>query len=510
MKKTGVILAGLAVSIGCFAMDLSGTPESSAPPSGRGERFESDGLRLYPVPAEFPLAMPEAALTVRVDGHALGLYVDRNFWQGLVHFASFDFDPAQPVTVEIELPEMVKTFRLLPEKYGLRPERQGRTVSFTVAEPDSMITLVTDENYRTAPVLHLFANAIDPDAPSGSTPNVRYFGPGYHDLQAETGSDELVVSGSETVYLASGAVVDGKIALAHADGAAVRGHGMLMRNRYEGMLLTTGFSRNITYDGFLLYNSRPQCWTAGTHEADGVEVSNVKVIAPHYASTDGFDLVNSRNLHFVNTFVRASDDAVVIKGLADGLPADCPPNENMLFEQMQLWNDCNNAFNMGAEARAAAYRNITLKDSDILFSYDDPHHHGKLDERSAMSISVVHGTFFENIRFENIRVNRCERLICLTFLESFWFGSLPGEQETPGGMRDITFRQISSPNRSESPIANQILLHGWPGTGDTPVKRIENLRFEDVTIQGKPLTADSEHFRIDTPELVDFEVVGAE
>ena len=472
----------------------------------KGEVFESDDLRIYPIPENFPVKMPAPKYRVRVNGHELGLYVDTNVFKGLVHFAAFEFDPSKPVKVDIFLPYATKKVQLLPAKYGLKIRHAAQLISFEVKEPDSMITLILGDNYQQSPVLHLFANAITRDPPTRNTPGVHYFGPGYHDLKAEIGKDELHLDGNDVAYLALGAVIDGKISLGGS--AKLWGSGMLMRNRYEGMLLTSSYSRDAKISGVIAYNSKPQCWTCGCHEVNGLEVNNLKIVAPHYASTDGFDVVNSKNIHFKNCFVRASDDAVVLKGLAghDKKISECPPNENLLFEQMQLWNDCNNAFNMGAEARASAYRNITLRDSDILFSYDDPNHHGKLDERSAMSISVVDGTGFENILFEDIRVYRCERLICLNFLESFWFGSLKGDQTGPGGIKGITFRRIYSPNNSGSPIANQILLHAWNGVNNTPVKRFENVLFEDVIIQGRPLTANSPFIRNETPKLIDLKI----
>lgn len=481
-------------------------PVAAAMQDPRGDYFSSESLALYPVPA-MPLEMPPAELQVTVNGHNLGLFTDRNFWEGTVHFNSFEADDkiSVDIAIAITIPEDVKTCRLLPEEHAPELQRQGNIIRFQWnADHNHALTLILNEDFQTAPVLHLFRNTMDLNMPTSSTPGILYFGPGYHNLKQETGNDLLTITGDQQLYLAPGAVIDGKVTVVNGDGAAVRGHGMLMRNLYDGMLLTTG-GKNITYDGFMLFNTRTRCWTAGAHHVDNLRAKNLKIIATHYASTDGFDISNSRNLHFSNCFIRAADDALVIKGLDQGIPAECPPNENMLFEKMQLWNDCNNAFNMGAEARAAAYRNITLQDSDILFSYDDPHHHEKLDERSAMSISVVDGTFFENITFRNIRVYRCERLFCLTFLESFWFGSLVGNQTGPGGMKNITFANITVSGNSGSSIANEILLQGWrssnqPGSEE---KKLEQILFDSVVVENQLLQPDSPLLNNRTPELTD-------
>ena len=156
----------------------------------------------------------------------------------------------------------------------------------------------------------------------------------------------------------------------------------------------------------------------------------------------------------------------------------------MLFEQLQIWNDCNNAMALGAETRARHYKNIHFKEVDVIFSYDDLNHHTELDERSAMTIVCLEGTFFEDITWENIRVNRCERLACLTFKDNFWFGSIPGDQSTEGGINGVTFKNVTVSSNSGSSIANEILLNGWYRE-NTPTKIVENITFDNVVIEGE-------------------------
>ena len=69
------------------------------------------------------------------------------------------------------------------------------------------------------------------------------------------------------------------------------------------------------------------------------------------------------------------------------------------------------------------------------------------------------------------------------FRSDFWFGSIPGDQTTPGGIGNVVFRNITSPNATGSSISNDILLYGWHKEG-TPDKYIENVTFENVSIMG--------------------------
>ena len=76
-------------------------------------------------------------------------------------------------------------------------------------------------------------------------------------------------------------------------------------------------------------------------------------------------------------------------------------------------------------------------------------------EETSRAVALIRDIF--NPSFENIYVNRCERLIGLGFKSDFWFGSIQGDQSFPGGISGVTFRNITSPNNSGSSI-NRINL----------------------------------------------------
>ena len=244
-----------------------------------------------------------------------------------------------------------------------------------------------------------------------------YFGPGYYDLRKLIGDGTLTVPDGWDVYIAAGAVVYGRIdAWGTGKGTRLRGRGMVYNDENNtAMIFTVTKSTGMEVEGLTFHCHRPQCWQVGVTQCTGVKFDGVKIICTRYASTDGLDVINSQDCTFSNMFIRANDDAVAIKGLQDARPADCLPNRNLLFENIQLWNDCNCAFGMGAETRASAYENIRLRNSCVLSSFDDPDHHEELDERAALTICSLNGTYFSNILYENIDVYHCERLIALGF-----------------------------------------------------------------------------------------------
>lgn len=451
-----------------------------------GMDYSSDDLKTYRVPDGYPQE-GDPLYNVSINGHYTGVYTDINAWKKLVSFAYFDFAPGKEVEVVIAVPKSFKSYKILPESNNISSTREGNNIRFKLKEAYKNLSVVFDNDYK-GNTLHLFANAIETDAPTESNSNLVYFGPGYHDLTKTHGGK--LTTGNKDVYIAGGAVVSGSIVV-NGNGNRISGHGILMKTTPNDLVLIANYSKSTTFEGIIVCSHRDGGWTIGMHEASDVSVQNVKVVSPRYASTDGFDIVNSNNITLKNIFVRSCDDAIAIKGLIDKEPAKCPPNENMIFEQMQLWNDCNNAMCLGAETRAKHYKNIHFKDIDVLFSYDDRDNHTKLDERSVMSIVCLEGTYFEDITWENIRVNRCERLMCLTFKDEFWFGTIPGDQSTEGGIDGVTFKNISVASNSGSSIANEILLNGWYKYG-TPTKLINNVTFDNVTIEGKRVSGENE------------------
>ncbi|MEA4974297.1 MAG: glycosyl hydrolase family 28 protein [Paludibacter sp.] len=461
----------------------------------KGMNYKSEKLITYSVPDGYP---QEGAplFNVAVNNKFTGVYTDINAWQKLVSFTYFDFTPGNEVEVEVTTTKSFVSYKILPESKNIISTREGNIIRFKVKEAYQNLSIVFDDNYK-GNTLHLFANAIDTDAPTASNDNLIYFGPGYHDLSKTNGGS--IVTGNKDVYIAGGAVVSGAMVVS-GNGNHVSGHGIMMKTTPNDLVLIANYAKNALIEGIIVCSHRNGGWTVGMHEASNITVQNVKVVSTRYASTDGFDIVNTNNVTMRNTFIRSCDDAIAIKGLINNTPSLCPPNEKMLFEKLQIWNDCNNAMCLGAETRASRYEDIHFKDIDVLFSFDDRDHHAELDERSVMSIVCLEGTYFRNISWEDIRVNKCERLICQTFKNSFWFGSIMGDQTTEGGVEGVTYKNISVASNSGSKIANEILLNGWFKDG-TPTKLINNVVFDNVTIQGKRVSKENDIKTNNTPDL---------
>lgn len=450
----------------------------------KGRNYSSSVLKTYAVPDAYP--QEGAALyTVAVNDKYTGVYTDLNAWKELVSFGYFDFKPEKEVEIRVTVAKPFSEYKILPASNFIHSKRDGQTITFKLKEADKFFSFVFDDDYKGS-TLHLFANSIDKNVPEKSDDNLIFFGPGYHRLEKP-----LSVPTGTNIYIAGGAVVDGNIELRNNQRSSIKGRGILMSTLPGGLVLGTSHSSDIKFEGIIVCSHRNPGWTVGFHQVSNANVENLKIISPRYASTDGFDISNSNHIRIRNCFVRTCDDAIAIKGLVKEIPANCPPNEHLYFDNLQLWNDCNNAMCMGAETRASKYENIHFKNIDVISSYDDKYHHEELDERSVMSIVSLEGTYFKNITWEDIRVNRCERLICLTFKDQFWFGSIMGNQNTEGGIENIVFKNVTVESNSGSSIANEILLNGWCKE-NLPTKKINNVTFDNVVVEGKLIRSEKD------------------
>lgn len=458
-------------------------------------------------PADYPYMEGSPTYTVSVNHSYSAIYNDVNWWKGQVNFTSFEFEDGKEVEVDIASKDEMKTFEVLPHFAEVSVEQTSPySIKLRLSKANQKLTLIANGKYK-GDVLHIFANSIDHEAPvlneqdiatvekkgylSDRKRKLLYFGKGYFNVSNRISGTNGTLNriGNWQIYLAPGAVVEGQMRLSGVNGAKLSGRGMLMNTVKQIVLDING--QNSTVDGILIHGHRGSSWCTTVTYCKNVSFNNVKIITTRYASVDGLDVVNSSDCHFENMFIRSCDDAVAIKAGGTNSPANGTPNKNLFFNRMQLWNDCNNAFGLGAETRAP-YENIHLTNSEVLFSYDDPYNHEQLDERSAMNICCLHGTTFKNISFENIYVNRCERLIGLGFKSSFWFGSIQGDQSYPGEISGVTFKNITSPNNSGSTIANQIHLYGWEATDGTTPKKVTNITFDNVLIEGKLLNNEND------------------
>ncbi len=439
-------------------------------------------VRVFPAPAGEALSKD---YVLKIEGQNVPVYAARvapaepaGRWKAMddkarsadyftnASFAAFEMQGA--VTLTVTCPEVIQSAKVLPSSFNISPSVQGKTLTLTLAQPQP-VTVEVNGNWVGA--LHLFANPPEIDAPRPGDPNVVYFGPGIHEVS------HLVVSNNQTVYVAGGAVVRGIIGpdesfrissysglrtysptfVLRGTNIAFRGRGIVDGSRCpthaRNLLLVQG--KDITLEGVILRDS--STWNIPIRQSDRVRVKNVKLLG-YRANSDGIDICNSRDVTVEGCFLRTLDDLIVVK--TDQGQGDA---RRIVARDCVLWNEVAHALSIGAELR----ENV----DDVLFTNCDVIH----DKGREWTLRVYHcdSARITNVRFENLRIEESPRLLSLWIDKAVWT-----RDAERGHIDGVTFRNIAA---TADPA--RVELKGYDQD-----HAVENVRFQEVIINGRPLS----------------------
>ena len=391
----------------------------------------------------------------------------------LAGFANWEMDA--PVTVSV-LPRRSFTNAVVrPSARGIRPVVDGGRVTFTLSKP-GQVTLELDGFHR---ALHLFANPPSVDVPAKDAKGVRYFGPGVHR------PGKIQLHSGETLYVAGGAVVYTAIDVRSASGARILGRGIIDTSAYDrdqggGCIRLTDCS-DARIEGVILRD--PDVWCLSAFGCKNLLIDNVKLVGLWRYNADGIDVCNSEDVLIRDSFVRAFDDAIVLKGLNWGKGGfQDRPVRNVRARGLVLWCDWGRALEIGAETSAPEIADVRFEDCDIVRT-----------THIAMDIQCGDRALVRDIRYENIRLeidgvcpsprmqaSRGERYTenprddYIPNLLTIVIGKNPYSQDTERGrVRDVVFSNVSvlGDRAPRSYFAGYDAEHGVTGVA------IENLRF---------------------------------
>jgi hypothetical protein len=406
------------------------------------------------------------------------------------------FEVSKPVDVEIKANFDIRWVDLRPKSAGIIPaiSRDHGSLRFRMNKP---VPLTVEFNGDWRRVIHLFANPPETDPPRPGMPNVRYFGPGTHDA----GTIEL--KDGETLYLAPGAWVKGNINSIGTRNVVIRGRGVLdssgFQNRPPGPPPERRVRRNMIYlektlgarvEGITLVNS--PTWTFLARNTDGTRIDGIRILNGGGAcSTDGIDLVSSRDAVVENVFIRTNDDNVVIKN------SDSTDIRDITVRHAVLWNEpCGNALEIGFELRTGTIEKIRFEDIDII----------RVERGAAISIHNGDSATVQDVTFDNIRVEDARhKLLDFALLYGQYGPDRPETQQErmsrmdPGGAWDGVLRctpeQRAALARNRGHVRNirvrnlQVLeflpfsvVAGWDAE-----HAVENVVIEGMTVHGRPV-----------------------
>ncbi len=130
-------------------------------------------------------------------------------------------------------------------------------------------------------------------------------------------------------------MVEGSLAISDSDNLTVRGRGILFNpHPSEGKghsPLNIRTSSNVRLEGIVLLD-RADSWTLRVVASRGVTIENFHLLSE---IRDGLDIINSQAVTVRDSFFMTHDDAICLKGLAEG---QNQPVEDVLVERCVIAN----------------------------------------------------------------------------------------------------------------------------------------------------------------------------
>jgi len=425
--------------------------------------------------------------SVTLDGHTVHLH---DFPEGSL--AIFPVHSSASVHVRTDFEVFYADVR--PASSGARPsiDADKHGVTFTLR---STTPLTVEFNKYTEHTLHLFPETQEPHPISGPGPGILYFGPGVHQAGI------IQVHSGETVYLAEGAWVHGRIRAINADHITIAGHGVLdgtgvsvpeTSHGPEGLVYLER-TLNAHLEGITVFNS--SSWTVHLQGSSGTRVDGVRILNPESRNgDDGFDIDSSSDVDIRNIFVRTGDDCVAVKNLLN------VPVNNIHVSSAVLWNMPNggNALEIGYELRDAPVQHILFDNIDMVH----------IEHGAALGIHNGDRAVVEDVTFSDIRIEEVRRkLIDFEIFYTAWSKDHPevGWPEMVarmdrGGARDGRIMESTEDARkhaaSRGSIGNirvsriNILDGGFPYSilsGFDEAHRISGVHISSVSYLGRAL-----------------------
>lgn len=456
-------------------------------------------LVTYPAPDRAELADD---FIIKVNGKETPIYDSK-----VAVFTYFSFDGK--VNVSITSGKDFETVDIRPKSRGVIYSVEDKTISFQLDRPCNLSIEINGDIKRP---LFLFANPLEQNPPKPGDKNIRYFEAGKIHQAAE-----IKLGSGETIYIAGGAIVRGRIRAEGAENVRVIGRGILdgSGRDYKTQMVKFSGCSDVEVSGIIVFNSFG--WTLVPVKSDNIRFANVKVVGWR-DNDDGMDIVGCTNLSIESCFLRTKDDCIAVKaspGYFEEGESGLHNVRNVRVIDSVLWNaEWGNAMEIGFELQ-------TKKISDILFKNCDIIH----VERGG-TFTIHNGDFatVENIRFEDIRVEDSrDKLIELHVGLSIYSKDCPWElhRQNPQRKRNPLGQWVRPEPEKELEFAAQrghirniyykdIAVSGLelPKSyivGYNDAHSVENVVIENLKFNGsKILDAKAGGFTIETAEKVRF------
>lgn len=416
---------------------------------------------VYPGPDGLA-ASPRYRVQVMSDGGELQnsfVYSVDSQWKTNRHETAAWTTIACDAPVRVRVTPLGRAFercQVLPSSYGIESVEVADGVEFALA-PRQKVSVEFDGEL-THPLL-VFAESIEENPPRPDDPKVRYFGPGVHDAGL------MKLESNQTIYLAGGAYVKGRVTGYNAAGARIVGHGVLsgedlpnvdeQGRKTEHLIHIRGNDAwGVVIDGPTLVNS-PHFNIV----LDGTEcvVRNTKMIS-WWFSTDGVGIGEKGRVHDV--FMMVNDDSLKLYHSGTAV-RDC------VIWQLENGAPFQFTWNMPGVNQGFDVRNV-----DVLRVEHE------WDNDNEAVFDSIHGGSgqMSDYYFEDIRIENCNwRLVSLQIKRN-----PHARARQLGNITGVVFKDITVEGDLQRP--SQI-------RSESPESRISDVVFENLRINGEFVTS---------------------
>lgn len=380
-----------------------------------------------PLPA-IPGVPPSSLYTVKVNGQQVAVNDESRY-----DFHTAAFTMSGTVTVQVSVTGEAAAWTVRPLRHKITPTVSGKTITFSLSSPLKLVVQA-----GTSLPLALLATPLETAVPKQGDDDVIYFGPGTHEpgvIQPRTG---------QTIYLAPGALVKGRIEARDVQNVAVRGRGILDSSQYSiRKEKTTGIlfykSSHITIEG--IGHRSGTWWQVLFLLTDDAAVNHMNLFGKT-VNTDGIDIDGVRRFVARNCFIRCEDDGFGWHAL-DAAANGEPVTEDCLAEDCVIWNTAaGNGLRVGASMETGLFQNITFRNIDVL-------------KHAGAAIYSDHSdwAWCKNIRFENF-VDETRGPTIEIMIAKTRYSNNTGYKDERGHYDGLHFINVTSPG-------GRIKLHGY-------------------------------------------------
>ncbi len=430
---------------------------------------------------------------ISVEGHSVFAYetlvnYGRTFTYttstAKVPVAIWDFEGTIEVRITIPGDVEVTSAKVSPAAYGIEPViENGDTIVFTLEYPTAY-TVEYNDDYHNA--IHLFTNTIEEETydPQNLPEDVIYIGPGVYK------ADNIPVQSNQTLYIAGGAVVYGKIRTENMENITIKGRGIIDGSIYPRTLaseytipIELRHSSDITIDGITFLN--PAGWCMAIYFSENITIQNVNIITAR-ANGDGISVQSSKNVLVKNSFLRTWDDALVVKNYNLGT------TENITFDNITIWTDLAQSMEVGYETYGETMTNIIFKNITVLHNFHKP----VISIHNSDQADITFVTF-QNITVEDAQmigdnaVETSDDYLIEIFTRYNLNWSKSGNDR--GSISNVLIDNLVVLDGKEDIVS---LIHGYDATHKT-----QNITLSNIKIYGNPVNT-AEDLNLTTNEYV--------